>query len=162
MTSIESDIAALQEQLKQPQTIGVKRAIENEIARLKRRVNGVGKNRKTKTADGALVGIGDTVYSYRLPYMGWESGNRSVLRKPEVSARTVAEINRAGKAKLEGGWQPIELTRSYYSTSIAAYRAMLAEATRKAKHAREQSGEAKRFLALCKAFNYKAKPKRAA
>jgi hypothetical protein len=145
------EIKVLQDALPKA-NVWIAKVLKAEIARLERRLNGTGKNRKAKTA---LVGVGDFVYSYHCPYVSrWD--NVAKMQPATISALTVGEVNRVGKVTLADGWRgPIDISRSYYSTRAAAIKAMVKEAAVKAKNAREKSGDAQRCLKSARAVTAK-------
>lgn len=164
MSGIEKDIALLEAALKKSEAPAVQKALSTQIAILKRKVNGVGKHRKVRTADGVLVGIGDNVYSYRLPYLAYVgNGKPEEERPPQITERKIERVMRAGKVELENGWPPLFLDRGahcYYSTRSAAKKAMLAEATIKAKYDRNTAAKSKHVLSVVRAFDPNRAPRK--
>lgn len=159
MTDIEKDVAALKEQLKKPQSILMKRAIENEIERLHRKITGKGRDRKAKTADGKMVGIGATVFGYNVPQR-WTNDGQVEDRPGSIYEKKIEEINRVGRVRFTGWYQFTEMSRSYYSSRAAAHKAMVAEAAldvkgavRNVASARQRVEDKKHLLEVAKAFN---------
>lgn len=148
MNKIASQIATLKNELKVAKGPVVADLIRAEIGKLERRLNG-GKNRKAAAIDGGMVGVGDSVYQYQLP---WSLGREP--RPPKIDRYVVSEIIRSGKCKFEGhGWLgPVDISRKYYSSPAAAYKAMVTKATEQLKERRRSAAEAAEVLKIVRAF----------
>lgn len=168
MNEVDKQIETLQKELKGEKRRAVRVAIENEIERLKRKRTGPASKRKTKTADGVMVGVGAVVYRYEMPRSRFVGINIPDSEyPPSIQERTISEINRVGKVRFtDWSYDLIDLERRFYSSPHAAHKAMIAEATANVKGAikavavtKERVAQARHFLSVAKAFNPNAKPK---
>lgn len=170
MTYEEQQIKALEAALKKSNILAVRDAIKNEIVRLRKKITGPGQKRKAKTADGVFVGIGAKIYAYDMPRMRYRGLDQPQEEQaPEIKEAVVEAINRVGRVRLAGYvYDHIDIAaRRYYSTREAAHAAMIAEAQKDVKRAKDGAVrakndvlEAQHFLAVVKAFNPNPAPAR--
>ena len=124
-TPIDSQIEEVEKLITKSDNKIVRDALQLQLSALKKKQTGT-KNRKAKTKDGVLVGIGDSVFSYTVPRT-YENYGQKISKHPAlISERLITAVSSSGG---QFSFNPPSYGRPSYYASHAFYSTKLAAAT---------------------------------
>lgn len=128
MATIESQIEEVEKLITKTDNKIVRSALQLQLSALKKKQTGT-KNRKAKTRDHVLVGVGAKVFGYDLPksYVGYGS-NKVTYYAGSINERTITAISTKGDIAFDSpGRHSYYGADIYYSTPLVAAEACKAE-----------------------------------
>ena len=156
MTTIESQIEEVEKLITKTDNKIVRNALDLQLVALKKKQTGT-KNRKAKTRDHVLVGVGAKVFGYDLPksYVGYGS-NKVTYYAGSINERTITAISTKGDIAFDSpmyGRHSYYGAGGYYSTPLVAAKNCKDEVLDQIKRQEETVKSAESVLERYKNYN---------